>query len=150
MIKTIIFLLVIYLKIFFCKELDDQCDLPDNNEDDGICRLATDCIDYFKINKNIKICGFQNKESIICCPNFINETHQEKNKFYQQQFNPECLVDKTNEKGFYKLINHCPRIAEEVRNGAPFPRVCEYEVCKDLVCCPVGGLKRQNEGEKLN
>lgn len=131
MTKVIIFLLVVYLKFIFCKELGDQCKLPTNSkEEDGICKLATDCIDYFKVNKNIKICGFQNRESIICCPSFTNETHQEKDTFNAQQFNPECIVDKTNEKGFYKLIKHCPRIAEEVRNGDLFPQCVNMKCVK--------------------
>lgn len=150
MTKVIIFLFVVYLKLIFCKELGDLCKLPDNSEDHGVCKLATDCIDYFKVHKNIKICGFQNKESIICCPSYVNKTLFEEDKFNHQQFNPECLVPKSNERGFYKLIEHCPRIAQEVHNGAPFPQVCKYDICKDMVCCPVGGLQRKNEGYKFN
>lgn len=62
-----------------------------------------------------------------------------------KKFTPECIVQGTNETGVYKLIKHCPRIKEEVQNGAPFPTVCNYEVCEDMVCCPIGGLKRTNE-----
>lgn len=120
--------------------LGDSCIIKDTSQE-GICKLDTDCSDYFNLNQTIQICGFQGMRSIICCPKI-----QKKINFEYKEFNPECFLPETNEKGFYKLIKFCPRIAEEVRNGAPFPKVCDHEICRDLVCCPVGGSKRKNEG----
>lgn len=135
-------------------ELGDSCYLYDNNES-GICKFATDCTDFFKTNRTIQICGFQNTESIICCPNTNNilsyyDSPQDNDEFEYKELTSECIVPTTNEKGFHKFIEHCPRIAEEVRNGAPFPKICDYEICKDMVCCPVGGSKRKNEGLLLH
>lgn len=129
--------------------LGDSCNLSDNNES-GICKFATDCSDFFSTNRTIKICGFQNKESIICCPSSSNllsyyDSIQDDGEFVYEELISECIVPTTKEKGFHKFIEHCPRIAEEVRNGAPFPKLCNYDICKDMVCCPVGGLKRKNE-----
>lgn len=131
-------------------ELGDSCSLSDNYES-GICKFATDCTDFFKTNRSIQICGFQYKESIICCPNSKNllsyyDSLQDDGEFVYKELVSECIVPTTNEKGFHKFIKHCPRIAEEVRNGAPFPKICDYEICKDMVCCPGGGLQRKNEG----
>lgn len=124
-------------------ELGDSCKIAETSTN-GTCKLDTECSDYLNSNQTIEICGFQGLRSIICCPKI-----QEKIEFEYKEFNPECFLPKTNEKGFLKLIEFCPRIAEEVRNGALFPKVCDYEICRDLVCCPVGGSKRQNEGKNL-
>lgn len=122
------------------KQLGDSCTLA-NNKRPGKCKFVKDCSGHFKNTTHITICGFDRKDSIICCPQTEN-----KPKITQyKKFTPECFVQGTNENGFLKLIKHCPRIEEEIRNGAPFPTVCNYEICKDLVCCPVGGLKRKNE-----
>lgn len=116
------------------KHLGDSCQLS-NSENPGECRFLRDCIDYYKKTAKITVCGLnRGRETIICCP-----------QFEFKQFTSECVVRGTNENGFHKLIKHCPRIAEEVEYGAPFPRVCDYEICRDMVCCPVGGLRRKNE-----
>lgn len=120
------------------KRLEDSCQLY-NSEQPGECSILSECMDFFKKTTEITICGLYpfldlSPRSIICCP---------KPEF--KEFTSECVVKGTNEKGFYKIIKHCPRIAEEVEKGAPFPRVCDNEICRDMVCCPVGGLRRKNE-----
>lgn len=124
------------------KYLGDFCQLYDNQQQ-GECKFVTDCSDYFKNTTKITICGFDGNDSIICCPKTQTKVVLSTNEY--QELPSECLVKETNERGFHKLIEHCPRIQEEVRNGAPFPRICDYEVCRDMVCCPIGGLRRKSE-----
>lgn len=119
------------------KYLGDVCNLNNNNQQQGQCKFVSECVDYFKKSTEITICGYDRKDSIICCP------QTQLTEF--RNFTSECVVKETNEKGFLKLIKHCPRIEREVSKGSPFPRVCEHEICRDMVCCPVGGLKRKNE-----
>lgn len=45
----------------------------------------------------------------------------------------ECLVERTNERGVLRFPQHCPDLVVDTTH----PRICQFEVCKDLVCCPI-------------
>lgn len=132
--------------------IGQQCSLAEQNEH-GTCQLISDCRVYFENSPIIKICGNQNGDQIICCPKVETASKIDGPETFNgfKQFEGKCTVAKTNEQGFLKLIEHCPRIKSEVKAGAPFPRVCGYEVCRDMVCCPIDNNKhRKFDGKSIN
>lgn len=128
------------------------CSLTEKNEN-GTCELISDCSAYFENSPIIKICGYKDGDQIICCPKIETASKIDGPEMFIgfKQFEDKCIVAKTNEKGFFKLIEHCPRIKSEVKAGAPFPRVCAYEVCRDMVCCPIDNKKhRKFDGKSIH
>lgn len=156
--KKLVFLtFALFIKIVFSKEdkitffdnsengtkIGQLCSLAEKNVN-GTCQLISDCSEYFEISPIIKICGSKNGDQIICCPiETASQINGPETFTGFKQFEDKCTVAKTNEKGFLKLIEHCPRIKSEVKAGAPFPRVCNYEVCRDMVCCPIDDKKHK-------
>lgn len=118
------------------------CSLGEKN---GTCELISNCRAHFQKAPILRICGYENGVQIICCPKIDGVKMPKK----LPQFDGMCTVSATNETGNFKLIKHCPRIESEVNAGAPFPRVCEYEVCRDVVCCPNDNKRRNLDGKQI-
>lgn len=59
----------------------------------------------------------------------------------------ECIVDKTGGNGIHKLLEHCPWMQKEIKNGYKPPSICDKDFCNDLVCCPIEkDSSRKNQG----
>lgn len=157
--KKLVFIAwTLLIKEVFCE--NDKITFFDNSEGtqigqlcslgvkNGTCELISNCRAHFKNSPILRICGNENKIQIICCP---KDAKMDRIKMFNKlpQFNEKCTAAKTNETGNLKLISHCPRIESEVQAGSPFPRVCEYELCKDMVCCPIEHDKHIN-GKLIN
>lgn len=156
--KLVILTLTLFIKFVISKEdkitffdnsedgikIGQLCSLAEKNEN-GTCKLISDCKVYFENSPILKICGSVNGNQIICCPNIETVSKIDGPATFNgfKPFEDKCTVANTNEKGFLKLIEHCPRIKAEVKAGAPFPRICEYEVCRDMVCCPIDNKKQK-------
>lgn len=131
------------------KEIGDTCSLRPNSNSTGVCKLSSNCKVGFHNVRPI-LCGFKGLNAIVCCP-IISPTHS---KNYTQngyeKLNKNCVVSKTGEIGLHKLLEHCPFIQQEIRNGILPPVLCEAEFCKDLVCCPMDQITtRKKNGKQI-
>lgn len=98
----------------------------------GVCKSINDCAEIQNSLRNRiynhTVCGYLQHDQIVCCPVV-------KKSFVSQEFE-DCLVYKTNERGVLRFPKHCPGlVADDSR-----PSICKFDVCKDLVCCPIQNL----------
>lgn len=71
------------------------------------------------------------QESIVTSSDYIKYTEN-------------CIVQKTQKEGIYRILKDCASIVQDIILGEPFPRICDEDTfCKDLVCCPE--IKPTNE-----
>lgn len=54
--------------------------------------------------------------------------------------NYDCKVFNTNEDGVYTIKSDCPRYQEDIKNNKAVPKVCDWEFCENLICCPKTNL----------
>lgn len=129
------------------KEIGDSCSLKPNSNSTGVCQLALNCkIGY----RNVKpiLCGFKGLNAIVCCPQISSSLPKNYTENGYEKLTTNCVVSKTGEMGVHKLLEHCPVIQQEIRNGINPPVICEAEFCKDLVCCPIDQMTtRKKTGE---
>lgn len=55
---------------------------------------------------------------------------------YKELISP-CIVSKTGKVGVIKSLYHCPDLLADHYCNITIPRVCNYEICEDFVCCPI-------------
>lgn len=131
------------------KEIGDSCSLRPNSNTTGVCQLASNCkIGY----RNVKpiLCGFKGLNSVVCCPQISLTPSKNYTENGYEKLTVNCVVSKTGEIGVHKLLEHCPVVQQEIRNGIYPPVLCEAEFCKDLVCCPIDAMTtRKKTGESI-
>lgn len=123
------------------KIIGETC-IVNTTSENGLCKLVEDCEQLLNAKSNL--CGTSNLKSVVCCPN-KKEIVQKKvkplpvfkaNADYEE-FPKECIVTKTGEKGIHKMLEHCPAIQQEIKDGIEQPIICEEDFCRDIVCCPI-------------
>lgn len=50
-------------------------------------------------------------------------------------FQPKCLIN--GKEGIITYTSDCDSALEIIKSGKKNPRVCDYKICKDFVCCPI-------------
>lgn len=48
---------------------------------------------------------------------------------------PKCLIN--GKDGIVTYTSDCDSALENIKNGKTNPRICDYKVCEDFVCCPI-------------
>lgn len=109
--------------------LGDDCRTHDGLQ--GTCVKIQDCLGVRSRSELVK-CGFEKMTPIVCCALQLDIDVRINVEEYIP-FQWECKVNGTTEDGRLIRKQFCP-------DGDRLPKVCNYEICKDLVCCPNRGM----------
>lgn len=131
------------LPLISCLDINDTCTIKES-EIAGVCLLDTDCEFYFHEYKYLngpkpQICGYRGLSSVVCCPENLTI---KSSKFTETKNRTECLVEETGENGVYKILEHCKTLSQFEKRRKSVTNVCDDQICRDLVCCPIRATHR--------
>lgn len=125
--------------------IGESCTVNTTSEN-GLCKLIKDCEELLDAKSNL--CGME--ESVVCCPDKKKIVLKKSKpipmfstKDDYEEFPKECNVTKTGESGILKMLEHCPAVQQDIRDGIEQTIICEEDFCRDLVCCPIDKLSNR-------
>lgn len=167
-LKVVICTRVTFLDEFQQLYLGDSCIVDETNQM-GSCKLLENCplavreLQETELRVRPTICGYQYKMPIVCCPNTnviidkamilrdrvqpvsrMNGTLEPLQIYNFKHFCP--LSDNMNGTVMYE--KHCPESKVLLAKGMSLKRLCNYEICNDLVCCPIEQRPRLRQGNE--
>lgn len=131
------------------KEYNNGCKDDDGNY--GNITKLYDCpyavLKFRKGNPPNQICPYTVCDNLICCPNEFCENNPKCKKEYSKKiiddrltYFHECILFNNTNPGIYTYNNRCSAFYNQTTQNISLPRSCDWEMCKDFVCCPKSNI----------